>query len=307
MGVEERYDPEDIEQLMTEKAFNDLLEDERRFVLKHVSDEVEYERIRSTMFRIQDDIKDEGSISPDPGMRRELIASFKEHRRTNYRYWLNSIMLFLFPQSGHAFWAPAIRLASIALLIGACWFAIDSWNSMVERQQLAEVSKNDDEPKEEISTKDLSNAEEPSESAPAGTDEESDNAVQKSLETESTADQLVTETNEALEDFKMDVASADEMMSDKEIFDLAEPAAGIAAEEAPSAPAIARFEDEGIPATDDVVISERRAASEEISQISTREMSVESLMRMKKGKQRPTKSRSLAEDSQLIGLLTQAW
>ena len=41
MEPRELYDPEDIEQLLIERAFDELLEEERAFVLRHLSDRTE--------------------------------------------------------------------------------------------------------------------------------------------------------------------------------------------------------------------------------------------------------------------------
>lgn len=141
MGIEDRYDPEDIEKLMIEKPYTELLDEERAFVLKHVANELEYEQIRSTMFAIKGNIGDEGSIAPRPDMRRELIAAFKEERKKSFQYWLNGIGALFLPKQGHAFWTPIARLATIALLVGGVWIGYQQWRSITDQQQVAELKQ----------------------------------------------------------------------------------------------------------------------------------------------------------------------
>ena len=41
----ERYDPEDLEQLMLERSFDELLGEERAFALRHLQGRAEYEQM----------------------------------------------------------------------------------------------------------------------------------------------------------------------------------------------------------------------------------------------------------------------
>ena len=47
MERRELYDPEDIESLLQERGYDELLEEERAFVLRHLSGREEYEAMRT--------------------------------------------------------------------------------------------------------------------------------------------------------------------------------------------------------------------------------------------------------------------
>ena len=53
MERHERYDPEDIESLLSERGFDELLPDERAFVLRHVNGREEYERMRALLHYVR--------------------------------------------------------------------------------------------------------------------------------------------------------------------------------------------------------------------------------------------------------------
>lgn len=72
------YHIEDLETLLLQKEFGQLLEDERAFVLQHITNEDEYTQMRSLLFKmIEESQEDEHWQEPDPRVKRDLDALFE--------------------------------------------------------------------------------------------------------------------------------------------------------------------------------------------------------------------------------------
>jgi hypothetical protein len=117
MDRRERYDPEDIEILMQERSFDELLEEERAYVLRHVSDRTEYEAMRSLLMHMRDDARDSGPIEADPSIRVNVLQAFRNEQQPQWRIWLNSVGAALFPEEAMAMWRPALALGGLALVV----------------------------------------------------------------------------------------------------------------------------------------------------------------------------------------------
>lgn len=118
MDRRERYDPEDIETLMQERSFDELLEEERAYVLRHVSDRAEYEAMRALLLHLRDTPQDHGPIEADPAIRGKVMQAFRAQQQPGWRIWLNSVGAWLVPKNAFALWRPALAFASLALVIG---------------------------------------------------------------------------------------------------------------------------------------------------------------------------------------------
>ena len=66
MGNRENYDPEDIEVLLQERTFDELLPEERAFVLRHLSGRTEYERMRALLGQLQRNEQRPSHVEADP-------------------------------------------------------------------------------------------------------------------------------------------------------------------------------------------------------------------------------------------------
>lgn len=138
MERHERYDPEDIESLLSERGFDELLPDERAFVLRHMSGRDEYERMRALLHYVRPDERERGTIEPDERVRRNVMAAFRAQQQAQWRIWLNSIMLWLVPREAGANWRPALAFGSLALLIVAGVVAVRQFNGTTT-EHLAEL------------------------------------------------------------------------------------------------------------------------------------------------------------------------
>ncbi len=119
MDRRERYDPEDIETLMQERSFDELLEEERAYVLRHVSDRAEYEAMRGLLMHMRDTPQSHRPIEADPAIRGRVMQAFRAQQQPEWRIWLNSVGAWLMPENAFALWRPALAFATLALVIGS--------------------------------------------------------------------------------------------------------------------------------------------------------------------------------------------
>lgn len=116
MEPRELYDPEDIEQLLIERAFDELLEEERAFVLRHLSDRTEYERMRALLLRMHTDEEDAPVVDADTSVRTHVMEVFRAQQQPQWRIWLNSIAAFATPREPVDLWRPALAFGALALV-----------------------------------------------------------------------------------------------------------------------------------------------------------------------------------------------
>ncbi len=117
MERREHYEPEDIEALLHERGFDELLAEERAFVLRHLSGREEYEAMRALLHRARIDDRDVAPLTADPAIREQLMTTFRERQVPVWRIWLNSVKAFLLPDRASAFWRPALAVAGVLVLV----------------------------------------------------------------------------------------------------------------------------------------------------------------------------------------------
>lgn len=137
--MEEIYGPEDIEQLLLHKRYEELYPAEREFIAEHIETKDEYDTMRELLLSAQN--ADEELIVPPSDMRRELIAKHQEkHRARGFTVWLNGLFAGLAPQ--RKWLAPAVQLTGVVLILVGInavinWGA-DSQDLAYEQTQAAE-------------------------------------------------------------------------------------------------------------------------------------------------------------------------
>ncbi|MCB0770225.1 MAG: hypothetical protein KDC00_07450 [Flavobacteriales bacterium] len=124
MERRERYDPEDIENLLTERGFDELLEEERAFVLRHMSGREEYDRMRALLHYTRPDERSHTMIEPEERVRTNVMNAFRAQREPTWRVWLNSVMAWFAPSETADLWRPALALGTLALLVIAGVFTV---------------------------------------------------------------------------------------------------------------------------------------------------------------------------------------
>ncbi|MBK7269081.1 MAG: hypothetical protein IPI07_06075 [Flavobacteriales bacterium] len=124
MDKRERYDPEDLESLLSERAFDELLAEERAYVLRHVSGRDEYDAMRATLGHLRAHPSGRVPIAADPEVRDRVLVAFRQAHKPQWRIWLNSISLWMIPEQPALLWRPVLALATVALLVvaGVSWF-----------------------------------------------------------------------------------------------------------------------------------------------------------------------------------------
>lgn len=137
MERREHYDPEDIESLLQERGFDELLEEERAYVLRHLSGREEYEAMRALLNNVRDDDRLRTPITADPQLRTDLIGLFRAQQKPQWQIWLNSVGTFIWPKETSDLWRPALAFASLVVLITAGVWVLRQ--SDVQEQQLAEL------------------------------------------------------------------------------------------------------------------------------------------------------------------------
>jgi hypothetical protein len=117
MERREHYEPEDIEALLHERGFDELLAEERAFVLRHMSGREEYEAMRALLHRAKHDDHRTEPLVADPSIREQLLTTFRERQVPIWNIWLNSVKAFLVPDHASAFWRPALAVAGILVIV----------------------------------------------------------------------------------------------------------------------------------------------------------------------------------------------
>jgi len=123
----EKYDPEDLEQLMRERKFEQLLEEEKAYVLRHMSGPEEYEQVRRTLLAVAAHMDKDVEIEPDPDIKQALMSKFansatakataENEEKGGFTYWLNSVQVFLLPSDKAFYGRPAYQLAFATVLV----------------------------------------------------------------------------------------------------------------------------------------------------------------------------------------------
>jgi hypothetical protein len=135
METFEPYDPEDLDRLLSEKSFDELLPEEQAFALKHISSKEEYDEMRALGLSMADP-KIASAIEPSARLKASVISAYKaahagpQNTRPGWLVWLFAREPWFSPAN------PGVRLAcaSLVLLLGVWWF----FSPEPEIQMLAE-------------------------------------------------------------------------------------------------------------------------------------------------------------------------
>lgn len=148
MERHERYDPEDIEGLLLERGFDELLPDERAFVLRHISGREEYERMRALLRVVRHDERDRGGIRPDERVKPHVLAVFRAHRTPVWRIHLNTLYAWVVPRAASSVWRPALAFATLAVIIVAGFLVVDRFKDPLQGTEMAEITRQETAPGE---------------------------------------------------------------------------------------------------------------------------------------------------------------
>jgi hypothetical protein len=147
MDNEFTYDPEDLERLLKEKSFSELLPEEKAFVLQFVENDLEYDSMRETLESLIAVPSMEEAISPKAATKEALMAAFsaktvenqKEEREEKTGFWA-----WLWNTNKTILYRPGFQLASLALVLVSVFYIATF--SPIDRT--AQVIKKEPSPKE---------------------------------------------------------------------------------------------------------------------------------------------------------------
>lgn len=127
MGVNEQdtYRHEDIEALLMSKRFDELLQEERTFMLQHVKDAAEYTELREVLLQMHELSFDEELRNPPESLHTALMHGFAEHAekvrgfRPRFAPWMGWAIAATIIGFVVIFFAPMWRTTETAEVIQA--------------------------------------------------------------------------------------------------------------------------------------------------------------------------------------------
>ncbi len=134
-----KYDPEDIESLLLYKQFNELYPEEKEFVLRHLEGIEEYESMRRMLLELKNSEGTDEWLTPDPSIKKALMAEFARERKGRFGIWLNS--LFAMPERPIYMQRGVQWSFGVALIAGAFFFFKPNGNQIL----LAENQKTENQ------------------------------------------------------------------------------------------------------------------------------------------------------------------
>lgn len=108
------YINEDFETLLVQKSFEQLLPEEKSFVLQHLQSSEEYNQLRQLYLQVIDLGQDDEDLTPDPRVKKSLDALFEEQKTTIIPMHKRRI-----------FWSSISGIAAI-FIITFLWFKRDN-------------------------------------------------------------------------------------------------------------------------------------------------------------------------------------
>jgi hypothetical protein len=206
MDNEFTYDPEDLERLLKEKSFSELLPEEKAFVLQFVENDMEYDSMRETLESLIAVPSMEEAISPKAATKEALMAAFsaktvenqKEEREEKTGFWA-----WLWNTNKTILYRPGFQLASLALVLVSVFYIATF--SPIDRT--AQVIKKEPSPKE--STANESKKEERKITLESVTEEEEEEEEVKAIDVITEPITLVSEKD--IEESTLDLNEAPEL------------------------------------------------------------------------------------------------
>lgn len=133
------YHPEDLEVLLREKTYDQLVPEEVEFVLRHIQSKEEYTQMRQLIFQIEEQ---EWDAAPPvaPSVKADLMSEFKSKNKKGFTIWLNS--LFARNKSHNWGFAPAVRWSVAVAVLGVLVYVFIP--SQLDQETLADNFKEEE-------------------------------------------------------------------------------------------------------------------------------------------------------------------
>ncbi len=109
------YSSQDIEDLLLNKSFEELLTSEKEFALTQVENETEYKELRQTLLSVKQMAAEQESVYVPNKIKEDLMQMMEAKKKPIG--WFGSIAAFLFPTNTSLFKKPGLQLATLGLLL----------------------------------------------------------------------------------------------------------------------------------------------------------------------------------------------
>ncbi len=109
------YISEDFETLMIQKSFEELLPEEKTFVLQHVKDQAEYDQLRNLFFQVIELGQEDNDLAPDPKVKAHLDQLFDSESKKSVVPWYNTPL----------FWSSISGIAAL-FVFAFLWFNVQT-------------------------------------------------------------------------------------------------------------------------------------------------------------------------------------
>ena len=103
----------DVEFYLLNRDYNELTIDELAIVKEHVESEQEFNEMKAVVMGVGNIFKEEKELEPNPAIKVALLKEFDKQQPAG-AYWLNGIFVSLFPKEKKLFQKPGMQLIGLA-------------------------------------------------------------------------------------------------------------------------------------------------------------------------------------------------
>ena len=103
----------DVEFYLLNREYNKLNSDELAIVNEHVESEQEFNEMKAVVMGVGNIFKEEKELAPNPAIKVALLKEFDKQQPAR-AYWLNGIFVSLFPKEKRLFQKPGMQLIGLA-------------------------------------------------------------------------------------------------------------------------------------------------------------------------------------------------
>ena len=117
MNKKDTYLPNDIEQLLLDKSYDELSNSEKQFADNQIESSAEYNEMRATLISIKQLAQEKTSVAISPKVKEDLMQLMEEKANRVPWYTWNGIAAILFPANTPLFRKPGLQFAVMGLLL----------------------------------------------------------------------------------------------------------------------------------------------------------------------------------------------
>ena len=142
----------DVEFYLLNREYNELSSDELAIVNEHVESEQEFNEMKAVVMGVGNFFKEERELEPNPAIKAALLKEFDKQQPAR-AYWLNGIFVSLFPKEKKLFQKPGMQLIGLAASVLLIVTIAFNGNADINNSTLAqnEGVKTEEETVQEVS------------------------------------------------------------------------------------------------------------------------------------------------------------